>query len=265
MRSKTKAVKKPKTAKASGVCSLCLSVRQLHKRDGYVHVHGFRNDPCKGSRLPPLSSVMAQQRVSRVISSSQRDEDSAEGCQSSTPADLHFDTGQGTTGSAEIEVDDGGVDGEANTIEHPRQRRGMVMKHIPKGARFACSKALTDILQSIIGKPSEIEHWNRLLCFTSNILKQPKRLGRRRNMASVVKNRIDNREFQKTDARTKNMKENHPVREICSWRRSMQNWKTGTSERPHEFSVARIIQSRRLRKPLQQCRKNTHLTNGRPN
>src|SRR6218665_2301628 len=64
---------------------------------------------------------------------------------------------------------------------------------------------------------------------------------------------------------TKNMKENHPVREICSWRRSMQNWRTGTSERPPEFSVARIIQSRRLRTPLQQCRKNTHLTNGRPN
>src|SRR6218665_207837 len=57
--------------------------------------------------------------------------------------------------------------------------------------------------------------------------------------------------------RTKNMKENHPVREICSWRRSIQNWKTGTSERPLEFSVARIIQSRRLRTPLQQCRKNT--------
>ena len=200
MRSKTKAFTKPKTAKASGVCSLCLSVRQLHKRDGYVHVHGFRNDPCKGSRLPPLSSVMTQQRVSRVISSSQRDEDSAEGRQSSTPADLHLDTGQGTTGSAEIEVDDGGVDGEANIIGHPRQRRGMVMKHIPKGARFACSKALTDILQSIIGKPSEIEHWNRLLCFTSNILKQPKRSGRRRNMANVVKKRIVDREFQRTDA-----------------------------------------------------------------
>src|SRR6218665_2457410 len=63
--------------------------------------------------------------------------------------------------------------------------------------------------------------------------------------------------------RTKNTKENHPVREICSWRRSIQNWKTGTSERPPEFSVARIIQSRRLRAPLQQCKKNTHLTNGR--
>src|SRR6218665_2165237 len=185
---------KPKTAKASGVCSLCLSVRQLHKRDGYVHVHGFRNDPCKGSRLPPLSSVMAQQRESRVVSSSQRDEDSAEGRQASTPADLHLDTDQGETGSAEIEVDDEGVDGEANVIGHPRQRRGMVMKHIPKGTGFACSKALTDILQSIIGKPSEIELWNRLLCFASNILKQPKRSGRRRNMANVVKKRIDNRE-----------------------------------------------------------------------
>src|SRR6218665_3145910 len=83
-----KAFTKLETAKASGVCSICLSVWQLHKHDGYVHVHSFRNNPCKGlckgSRLPPLSSVMAQQRVSRVISSSQRDEDSAEGRQAST-------------------------------------------------------------------------------------------------------------------------------------------------------------------------------------
>src|SRR6218665_1292135 len=102
----TKACTKRKTAKASGVCSLCFLVRQLHKRDGYVHVHVFRNDPCKGSRQPPLSSAMAQQRVSQVINSSQRDEDSAEGRQASTPADLHRDTGQGTTWSAEIGVDD---------------------------------------------------------------------------------------------------------------------------------------------------------------
>src|SRR6218665_2499051 len=45
--------------------------------------------------------------------------------------------------------------------------------------------------------------------------------------------------------RTNNMKENHPVREICSWRRSVQNWRTGTSERPLEFSVTRIILSRK--------------------
>src|SRR6218665_485014 len=104
----TKACTKRKNAKASGVSSLCSSVRQLHKRGGYVHAHGFRNDPCKGSRQPPLSSAMAQQRVSQVISSCQRDEDSAEGRQAPTPADLHLDTGQGTTGSAEIGVDDGG-------------------------------------------------------------------------------------------------------------------------------------------------------------
>src|SRR6218665_1530433 len=61
--------------------------------------------------------------------------------------------------------------------------------------------------------------------------------------------------------RTKYMKENHPMREICSWRRSMQNWRRGTSERPPEFSVARIILSRRLPTPVQQCKKITHLTN----
>src|SRR6218665_1173399 len=99
MRSKTKAFTKPKTAKASGVCSLCLSVRQLHKRDGHVHVHGFRNDPCKGARLPPPSSVIAQQREPWALSSPQRDEDSAEGRLASILGDLHLDTGQGETGA----------------------------------------------------------------------------------------------------------------------------------------------------------------------
>jgi len=117
-----------------------------------------------------------------------------------TPADLLPDPGPGTaTGTAELNRDDAARGGAANMIRHPGQRSSRVMKHIPRGARFACSRAFTDILQSIIDKPAGIEQWNRLLCFASNILAQPKRSGRRRNMVNVVKKRIDNREFQRTD------------------------------------------------------------------
>lgn len=106
----------------------------------------------------------------------------------------------GTTGLAEMDGIGGVRCGERNMAKHPSQGCNRVMKHIPRGARFSCSKALTDILQSIINNPTDAEQWGRLLYFASNILAQPKRSGRRRNMANVVKKRIDNRQFQRTDA-----------------------------------------------------------------
>src|SRR3989442_4397539 len=40
--------------KRSGVCSICQATRQLHLKDGTVHVHGPRKRPCPGSDKPPL-------------------------------------------------------------------------------------------------------------------------------------------------------------------------------------------------------------------
>ena len=74
------------------------------------------------------------------------------------------------------------------------------------------------------------------------ILKQPKRSGRRRNMANVVKKRIDDREFQRTDT------EEH---EECEGKSSSARdlflaavsakLEDGNIRAPLEFSVARII------------------------
>src|SRR6218665_1514658 len=75
---------------------------------------------------------------------------------------------------------------------------GREMKHVPKGARFACARALTDILQSINSNPSGTEQWRQLLWFASNILTQPERAGRRRNLANLVKRRIENHEMLRT-------------------------------------------------------------------
>ena len=44
------------TTKESGVCSACLSVRQLDLKDGNVHVHRPRPSRCPGSDKPPLQS-----------------------------------------------------------------------------------------------------------------------------------------------------------------------------------------------------------------
>src|SRR6218665_135680 len=68
---------------------------------------------------------------------------------------------------------------------------GRVMNHVPKGGRFACARSLTDILQSINNNPSGAEQWRQLLLFASNILTQPERAGRHRNLANLVKRRIE--------------------------------------------------------------------------
>jgi len=41
--------------KASVSCSICLAIRQLHLRDGTVHRHGPRSNPCPGSNKLPLN------------------------------------------------------------------------------------------------------------------------------------------------------------------------------------------------------------------
>src|ERR1043165_2442092 len=43
--------------KASGVCSVCGVIRQLHVKDGRVHLHGPRNNPCPGSNQPPGANI----------------------------------------------------------------------------------------------------------------------------------------------------------------------------------------------------------------
>ena len=45
-------------SKASGECSVCHAVRQLHLKDGTVHQHGSRNNRCPGSGKPPAVSYL---------------------------------------------------------------------------------------------------------------------------------------------------------------------------------------------------------------
>ena len=43
--------------KFSSTCSVCLATRQLHLKDGKIHRHGPRDNPCAGSNKPPLDAV----------------------------------------------------------------------------------------------------------------------------------------------------------------------------------------------------------------
>ena len=40
--------------KKCGKCRVCSATRQLHNKDGTIHKHGPRDNPCSGSHQPPL-------------------------------------------------------------------------------------------------------------------------------------------------------------------------------------------------------------------
>jgi len=48
---------------SSGTCGICLATRQLHIKDGTVHRHGPRDNPCPGSNKPPLSQRAVVSRL----------------------------------------------------------------------------------------------------------------------------------------------------------------------------------------------------------
>src|SRR6218665_1753357 len=176
----------PSTAfKASGVCSHCFSTRNLHQSDGTAHSHGSRIKPCVGSHQPPLTSAQARAQSVAV------DEASAPGNGGGEPVTM---TQPEPHSRSHIDFQSG----DEEVSRHPRQIGGRVMKHVPKGARFACARSLTDILQSIKSIPSGAEQWRQLLWFASNILTQPERAGRRRNLVNLVKRRIENHEMLRT-------------------------------------------------------------------
>src|SRR3989442_6096740 len=61
--------------KSSGICSVCKATRQLHLKDGLIHLHGPLTRRCLGSDKPPLdpsgaiSAPLAAQGPSGSVSS----------------------------------------------------------------------------------------------------------------------------------------------------------------------------------------------------
>ena len=55
--------------KQKGVCNFCKSVRQLHLKDGTIHQHRPRKNPCLGSHKLPAASISAQQTSSDSVQS----------------------------------------------------------------------------------------------------------------------------------------------------------------------------------------------------
>ena len=150
--------------KSSGACSTCYAVRQLHLKDGTVHLHGPRNNPCSGSRKPPLNQA-------NTLSSSQTSQSSAPHL---SPPVIASTSSPSTS----------------PTFSHPSVD-GPIIKHIPKSARSACCTSLSKLLNSISQTSDNLDAWTELLNFGRDVLSKPKRGGKRQNLTSIIKKRLN--------------------------------------------------------------------------
>ena len=165
--------------KRSGTCSSCHAVRQLHLKDGTVHQHGPRGNPCPGSHQLPLS-----QHTSNSLSASQN-------TSISFPVPLIVQPTVHTTSHATPLPSSVSVH-TSNTpsFTHPTVNQPII-KHIPKSARPACCSALSSLLLHITRSPDNLTAWSNLFNFGLVTLAKPSRGGKRHNLTSVVKKRAD--------------------------------------------------------------------------
>lgn len=147
--------------KASGICSVCRATRQIHIKDGTVHRHGPRKNPCPGSHKPPVSIVKGNNGASSQTAVTTQVSDSL----SPEPPDIHPAAWQPP---------------ECST-----------MKHIPKSARPTCAAHLASLLRNVIDHPDDKEPWLAVFNWATSILHPPKRGGRRHNVTNAIKKRLD--------------------------------------------------------------------------
>src|SRR6218665_3088766 len=173
------AVSQPKQPKPKGTCSHCLETGKLHS-GGLLHLHGPRATRCAGSNRPSLEHGGGTIIQTRDIGG---EEEPKGPCLCSEghmrKSQLHL-TLRGNSHVAPSGVSNV-VNGEQ--LAHPPYR-GPLLKHICRGSRPACARALASVLRDICGNPSSIESWSALLNFAPAILGQPPRAGKRRNMTT---------------------------------------------------------------------------------
>src|SRR6218665_3846179 len=163
----SQAVSQPKQPKSKGTCSHCFETRKLHS-GGLLHLHGPRATRCMGSNLPSLEHGGGTMIQTRDIGG---EDDLA------PRGDSHV----ALSGVSNVE--------NGEQLAHPPYR-GPMLKHICRGARPASARALASVPRDICGNPSSIESWSALLNFAPAILGQPLRAGKRRNMTTVIKARV---------------------------------------------------------------------------
>ena len=181
--------------KSSGTCSVCFAVRQLHGKDSHVHLHGPRNNRCPGSRKPPmLPSTTSPLSSSLPVSTSHSSTNISLYSPLISPSNTSSiqppcsfvpsaDQSQNLTGSP-VNLSAG------VTFSHP-SINVPIIKHIPKSARPACCTFLSGLLNNISRASTDLTHWSSLFSFGLKTLQVPPRGGKRHNLCSIIKKRVD--------------------------------------------------------------------------
>ena len=170
--------------KKKGVCTICRAIRQLKDKDGTVHRHGPRNNPCPGSDVAPLSVVDAppadMPSSSRPVPSSVANDTVVD------PAAADLPTGPP---SRSVVTSQHGLP-SLMTILNEVGCAVPVIKHIPKSARHSCATHLTGVLKDILADTDAADRWHRLLLWPFLVLSTPRRGGKRNQVAITIKKRI---------------------------------------------------------------------------
>lgn len=159
--------------KKKGICSVCRAVRQLKDKDGTVHRHGPRNNPCPGSDIAPLNGV------------------------GTTPSC--------SSNSASVNTCDPPVSNASTDFQQPDNTSPMsllklflesavssqpLVKHIPRSARSSCATHLSETLRAVSSNPDDLSAWIALLFWGRLTIGNPKRGGKRHNLGTLIKKRI---------------------------------------------------------------------------
>ena len=140
--------------KSSGTCSFCLATRQLHLRNGTIHKHWPRHDPCPGSNKPPLQASTAP-----------------------LPSSVTGDTGASPVHSS-----------LPSAVWSPAD--STLIKHIPKSAPASYASHLASLLGKVVANPNSAANWLELFNWGNTVLHPPKRGGRRYTLRKTIKDRI---------------------------------------------------------------------------
>jgi len=166
--------------KSSGTCSVCLATRQIHIRDGTVHKHGPRHDPCPGSNKAPLQndSQPSDSSTSRVQTSLDN-----YGPPSADPVPPIGNLQPQSKGSVPIWS-------VTSTV---------VIKRIPKASCHACASHLALLLRKVVANSGSSSGWLDLFNWSQAVLRAPKRGGKRHNLSSAIKYRISSFAAEQSD------------------------------------------------------------------
>ena len=154
--------------KARGTCQVCRLERKLHDKDGRVYRHGPRDGPCLGSHKPPLEALSPSGLIDREPP---LDTPDMPNVTSFAPDALPFL--------------------QSDSMPHPTLQHRL-LKHIPKAARHSLCGLLTTVINRILLDPLSPEPWRLLLSFGAFTLTQTVRGGKRHNLTSKIKARVEN-------------------------------------------------------------------------